>query len=94
MDQFKEEVVFEIEKDKPFNGVREFTYLVVRKYGFKPSSDLYRRVVNYQIEKYGTTANYPNWIDRRTFRSRSRRRAERDYQERKYKLEKLVERNG
>ena len=96
MDKFKEQVVFELEKDTPFNGAREFRYYIARKYGFKPSTELYREITNYQIDKYGTTSNYANWQPyEKNFKSYNtkKRIRQRNYNREVYNLEKLVKRN-
>ena len=55
--KFKEEVIFELEKDKPFSGFRDFRAKCQKKYGYSPSTDLCIRVNNYQLETYGFILN-------------------------------------
>lgn len=46
-------LIYEAYKDKILvNGVR-FKENIKRDYGFVPSSALYRKIINYQIKKYG-----------------------------------------
>lgn len=96
MDQFKEQVVFELEKDTPFQGKREFTFLIYRKYGFKPSTALYRNIVNYQIDNYGRTCNCTktrDYVYRFSSRNSRRRIRVRENNKNYADLEKMVERN-
>lgn len=55
---FKENIVFEEYKDKVLKNANSFKYKVLKKYGFKPSTNLYKKIVNYQIEKYGKSLMY------------------------------------
>lgn len=48
-----EEFIFQVYKDKPIYGAKRFKKECKEMYNYKPSSDLYARIVNYQIEKYG-----------------------------------------
>ena len=47
-------LIFEMFKDKIVINAEKFRYLIQRDYGFIPSSALYRRIINYQVKKYGT----------------------------------------
>ena len=55
--EFKERVLglFSKYKDKPLGGAERFNNEIYLKYGFIPTSDLYRKIINYQIQKYGRT---------------------------------------
>lgn len=56
---FKENYIFELEKNTPQNGVSKFTKKCIDKYGYKESvSDLYRKIVNYQIKTFGKTLEH------------------------------------
>ena len=52
MNKYKEELIFELYKDKPLK-VNNFRKLIKEKYNMKGYFDLYRRIVNYQIQTYG-----------------------------------------
>ena len=52
---FKENIVFEEYKEKAFKRAKDFRDEVKKHYGFTPSSDLYTKIINYQINKYGDT---------------------------------------
>lgn len=52
---FKENIVFEEYKEKVLKKAKDFRDEVKKQHGFEPSSDLYKRIINYQIKKYGTT---------------------------------------
>lgn len=47
-------LIFEVYKDKIIINASRFREQVQKDYGFIPSSDLYRKIINYQINKYGT----------------------------------------
>lgn len=96
MDQFKEQVVFELEKETPFQGKREFTFQIYRKYGFKPSSALYRDIVNYQISNYGRTFNCTktrDYVYHFSSRNLRRRLRVRENNKEHFDLEKMEVRN-
>lgn len=46
-------LLFEVYKDKKLISSHNFKIDVNKNYGYSPSSDLYTRIVNYQIKKYG-----------------------------------------
>ena len=53
--RFKERVLglFDKYKDEPIVSVRKFNNDIYLKYGFIPTSDLSREIINYQVKKYG-----------------------------------------
>lgn len=55
MSNFINEYVFNLEKDKAFNNSNEFYKMIKDKYKMERSPELYRRIINYQIKKYGST---------------------------------------
>lgn len=96
MNDFMRGVVFELEKETPFQGGREFKFYIKRKYGIIPDAELYRMIINYRVEKYGSAYSLPKhreYIKRfgsRTSKHRIRvREINKDYSD----LEKLVNRN-
>lgn len=48
-----DEFLFELYKDKPIYGARRLKKEIKEFYNYNASSDLYARIVNYQIGKYG-----------------------------------------
>lgn len=48
-----EKLIFEAYKDKYIYNAKKFKKSIKSDYGFEPSSDLYRNIINYQIKKYG-----------------------------------------
>lgn len=48
-----DKMIYESYKDKCINGTGYFKRKIKQDYGLIPSSDLYRKIVNYQIKKYG-----------------------------------------
>lgn len=56
---FKENYIFELEKNVPQMGISKFAIKCRDKYGYKESvSNLYRKVVNYQVKTYGKTLEH------------------------------------
>lgn len=55
---FKEKLIFEEYKETVIKTSADFKKEVKEKYNFVASSNLYAKIVNYQIEKYGATLNY------------------------------------
>lgn len=49
-----EKLIFEAYKDKRLGGARAFKGMIKSEYGYDVSSELYIKLCNYQIEKYGT----------------------------------------
>lgn len=64
--KFIENYIFEIEKDKPFGNSGEFYLLLKDKYKLGKQPNLYKRIINYQIKKYGEALNNSKLIDIRT----------------------------
>ena len=59
MNEFIENIIFENEKDKGFKNSYEFYKLLLSKYKIgKKIPDLYKRIINYQIERYGQSLDY------------------------------------
>lgn len=54
VDKFKENLLFEEFKDTPLRSAKGLFNDIKKKYDYEPSSDLYKKIVNYQIEKYGS----------------------------------------
>lgn len=50
---FKEKFIFEEFKDQPLHGAKHFKENIRQKYGMEATSDLYTKLINYQIMKYG-----------------------------------------
>lgn len=93
---FKENIVFEEFKDKHMNGINHLKKEVTKRYGFVPSSALYRKIVNYQIEKYGAPLCNTNDIEYIPYlgqKSRKQRRLKNDIKNAKDKLERFIKRN-
>ena len=53
LDEFKENIIFENEKNVGFKSVTEFKENVYKKYKYAASSNLYRKIVNYQVKTFG-----------------------------------------
>ena len=48
-----DDLIFEAYKDKVLKNSNEFKKTIRLNYGLIPSSDLYRRIINYQVKRYG-----------------------------------------
>lgn len=90
-DKFKSQVVLELEKDKLFHSSNEFYRKVEEKYGFKPDSDLYKAILNYQIETYGKALD-PRYSRSKKKLSSKVRIHHRDRQLMNYQSNRIVER--
>lgn len=93
---FKEQAIYEFEKDSSFSGAKEFKFKIKQKYGFEPSSDLYRRITNYQIRKYGeplSNSKGHDYISKYSIkRNAKRRRIENEYIKNRKITDRLIER--
>lgn len=48
-----DEFLFQVYKDKPIVSRRKFNDMVARDYKTLPSTECYKKIINYQIDKYG-----------------------------------------
>lgn len=64
----KEKLLFEMYKDKPIKSIKIFKTIMHEKYKIENSTNLYAKINNYQIEKYGT--NLRDRINRMTHREK------------------------
>lgn len=57
MNEFKEEMIFNLEKDLPVTNASAFREKMIKKYNLvaQEISDLRAKIINYQLEKYGDT---------------------------------------
>ena len=55
---FKENIIFEEYKDKILKSSLEFKKEIKKKYNIIVSSDLYTKIINYQIKEYGGSLSY------------------------------------
>ena len=63
-----EEFIYHAYKDKAIVSADKFKKTVMKDYKVKPSSEVIRRIINYQIKKYGSTlydSSFINYIDNR-----------------------------
>lgn len=49
---FKQNLIFEEYKDRAIHNRNELNKEVIKKFGCEVSSELYRKITNYQIKKY------------------------------------------
>ena len=52
-----DKLIYEAYKDRAVNGMNYFKKKIKSDYGIIPSSDLYRKIINYQIKKYWKQLN-------------------------------------
>lgn len=50
---FKENLIFETYKNRSLQNAGKFKKEIEKKYGLKPSFNLYKKIINYQIKTYG-----------------------------------------
>ena len=62
MDEFKKNYLFTLYKDTPLDSAKEFRSKILKKYGTGDTRDLYSRICNYQIDKYGAILE-PDYVD-------------------------------
>lgn len=55
---FKENLIFEEYKDKVIKNRLKLNQEVYKKFGCEVSSELYKRIVNYQTKKYGEMLSF------------------------------------
>ena len=78
--EFIEKIIFENEKNTPFRNIRVFYAILHNKYKLKGyHTDLYRKIINYQVDKYGHSLNdihdyYKDNIEINILRRRARSR--------------------
>ena len=58
-----EQLIFEAYKDKDVRSAVYFKDLIKKEYGYKVSSDLYAKIINYQVNKYGVTLQNLNQVE-------------------------------
>lgn len=57
--KFKENLIFELEKDKPIKNTKLFNEHLYKTYGYVASnSDIRTKIINYQLNKYGDSIGY------------------------------------
>ena len=90
-DKFKSQVVLELEKENLFYSAREFYEKIEEKYGFKPDSDLYKAIINYQVERYGKALD-PRYARSNRRTSSKIRLHHKDRQKINHESNKIIER--
>ena len=94
-DKFKEDLIFSIYKDKALRGARTFKSMIKEKYKVDASSDLYAKLVNYQLNVYGKylTPNDMDYIKDFRHKNNRKRRINSESSSERYRLYKFIERN-
>lgn len=91
-----EKLMFEVYKDKELGGARIFKARIKEQYGYKVSSDLYAKLVNYQVNKYGepiyakrTSDGFDKW---RYLKNQNQRKRSKELASRRYQTISFIER--
>lgn len=95
VDKFKENLLFEKYKDKQVRSCKGLFNDIKREYDYEVSSDLYKKIINYQIKKYGSSLRESGKL-RRSFFGVPNQKAKRkiiEWSNRDYRLKKFIERN-
>lgn len=93
----KEKLIFEAYKNKVIKSADVLRKEIKDNYGFEPSSDLYREILNYQIKKYGSALYLANtskrdYVQYFGVKSTTRRRKHDELCSRNVKQNKMIER--
>ena len=91
-----EQLIFEVYKDKFIRSSKAFKDEILKSYGYVASTELYKRIMNYQIKRYGRTLQdietreYVKWfgLKSKRLREKGKRVADRKYETRKF-LERI-----
>lgn len=75
----REQLIFEAYKNRPLVNCEHFKKEIRDNYGFMPSTNLYREIVNYQVKNFGetldnTTAEPIKYFNQKKYILRVRRR--------------------
>lgn len=90
-----EELIFNVYKDKDVISAKYFKEIIKKDYGYNASSGLYRKIINYQVKKYGRTLQkidereYVKWFGSKTNKSRT---SQKNSAYRRVKTEMFIER--
>ena len=93
---FKENLIFEEWKDQPLHSSVWFRDKMKEKYGITKTTDLYAKIVNYQIKKYGTNLLHGKnieFINNIKSTSHKCRKHNSERTKTQYELKKFIERN-
>ena len=93
-EDFKDQIIFNLEKDNTFYNSKKFYKVVKEKYGKEQDSELYIKVLNYQIKKYGRVLTSSEFIEGTPKQSKNfkKRKACKDLAYRRYREMKVIER--
>lgn len=91
-----EQLIFEVYKDKFVRSSKAFKQEILNNYKYEVSFELYKRIMNYQIKRYGRTLQdietreYVKWfgLKSKRLREKGKRVADRKYETRKF-LERI-----
>ncbi len=59
-EEFNEELLYQLYKERPFDNSQEFRGFILRHHGVYASTNLITRITNYQIKKYGSRKSSGN----------------------------------
>lgn len=90
-----EELIFNAYKDKDVISAKHFKGVIKKDFDYKASSDLYRKIINYQVKKYGVTLtnlNEREYVKYFGLRSNKLRNKNKEVTSRRTKTERFIER--
>lgn len=93
----REKLLFEAYKNKVIKNAEVLRKQIKEDYGFEPSSDLYREILNYQVKKYGcalyiTNTGERDYVQYFNFKSPKARKKHTELCSRKVKEQKTINR--
>lgn len=97
MENFKEDYLFNIYKDKHVHSAKFLIAEIKKDYGIEVDNQLHRRIINYQVEKYGGQLQYggsTDFIPPKRNRNHNHRMKDIKNNSDAYELNKFLERNG
>lgn len=90
-----EELIFNAYKEKNLKNARTFKKEVYDNYKYEASSDLYKRIINYQVNKYGEAIQgkgETNYVKHFYLKGRRTRESQKYYVKQQENLDKFIER--
>lgn len=90
-----EKLIFEAYKDKYIKSSKWFKEEILKNYKYTVSTETYKKILNYQIKKYGRTiqdAASTDFINYFNLKKSQARENHKEIMDRRYKAEKALER--
>lgn len=90
-----EQLIFEAFKDKFIKNAEAFKKKIKNDYGYKVSQELYTKIVNYQVKKYGATmpdTAYREYVKDFKIKTKKIREKQKDNFMKRYRAKRFFER--